>query len=135
MFRYLLLLGCLITALSMSFLLEHKATAWNGLLQASPLSPLEVQPLPEAEIPAATEPPETPDTTPMEVEEAPSIQTLSPLAPPASPDAISAIAAEPAATLPLGEPLKTQASMVLVGLVLAGLVALVVLIVVRQQAT
>jgi hypothetical protein len=68
---------------------------------------------------------------------------LSPLEPqidPAAPaleedTALQLAEATAAPALPLGEPLKAQTSLYLVGFVLAGLLGVVILIVVRQQRT
>ncbi|MBX2999836.1 MAG: hypothetical protein KF893_15050 [Caldilineaceae bacterium] len=111
--RHWLLLGCLIATLATGLLINGTATAWDQLRQESPLSPL-----PEA--PASAEGSGLPVIVPNEpIQE----RDIAPV-PAGMPAALS---------LPLGEPLRAQTSLVLVGLVLAGLIGVVALIVIRQR--
>lgn len=114
----LTLLACLILALALALTLPKSVTARGTLPQESPLSPLAPtsseaginEPLPVGPV----IPPQTESRSPYPA----------PIAEPSAP---------PLATLPLGEPLMAQTSMVLVGLVVVGLLGVVVVIVLRRQ--
>jgi hypothetical protein len=113
--RHWLLLGCLIATLSTGFFLNETAVAWDQFRQESPLSPLEGDPA---------------------VDEGVGLPAIVPVGPTEERDIAPIPADVPAAfTLPLGEPLRAQTSLFLVGLVLAGLIGVVVLIVIRQRRT
>lgn len=113
--RHWLLLGCLALTLVAGLSLHGTATARNQLRQESPLSPLTGESAPPASVDAPAAAPG----------DAAAERDIAPI-PAQAPAAFS---------LPLGEPLRAQTSLVLVGLVLAGLVGAVVLIVVRQRRT
>lgn len=107
--RTLLLAVAMAAALLAGMALEQSATARNRLPQESPLSPL-----------------------------ATAVEETSPLPAEARPPALEVLPAplatsEVVRTLPLGEPLRAETSLYLVGLVLAGLLGTVVLLVVQQR--
>lgn len=112
--RHWLLFGCLVATLAITLFLNETAGARNQF-QQSPVSPVsgEAAAPPSGELPAVA-----PASSASERDVAP--------IPAEAPAAL---------TLPLGEPLRAQTSLVLVGLVLIGLVSAVVLIVIRQRQT
>jgi hypothetical protein len=113
--RHWLLLSCLIGILATGLFLNETADAWDRFRQESPLSPLEGD---------------------SDVDEGVGLPVIVPGAPTGERDIAPIPADVPAAfTLPLGEPLRAQTSLFLVGLVLAGLIGVVVLIVIRQRRT
>lgn len=138
---YRLLVACLFVALVGAVWLDNQVTAGNQLLQASPLSPLQSEPLLEPTATSINEGSELlPGRTQTETVAPPLVNQPEVLpAPDAQPvrDPLqnSTILVNPSQVinLPLGEPLEAQTSLFLVGLVLVGLVALVITVVVRQR--
>jgi hypothetical protein len=113
--RHWLLIGCLMATLATGFILNETVTAWNQHRQESPLSPLEAEPAEDERV---------------------ELPAIVPSGPTDERDIAPIPADAPAAfSLPLGEPLRAQTSLFLIGLVLAGLIGVVVLIVIRQRRT
>lgn len=113
--RHWLLLSCLIATLATGFSLNETTDAWDRFRQESPLSPLEED---------------------SDVDEGVGLPVIAPGGQTEERDIAPIPADVPAAfTLPLGEPLRAQTSLFLVGLVLVGLIGVVVLIVIRQRRT
>ncbi len=107
-----LLLACLL--LTLGLFLSVETGPHSVLAQESPLSPLQ----------ATQEPPlEATPTDP-----------LAPLSPSVDRAPLPTVYPAPSSNLPLGEPLQAQTSLLLVGLVLAGLVVSVLLIGVRWRS-
>jgi hypothetical protein len=112
--RHWLLLSCLIATLATGLFLNETADAWDRFRQESPVSPLGDS----------------------DVDEGVGLPVIVQGGPTEEGDIAPIPADVPAAfTLPLGEPLRAQTSLFLVGLVLVGLIGVVVLIVIRQRQT
>jgi hypothetical protein len=136
----LLLILCLILALTGWYLLEQRALAQLWQPEASPLSPLETQgedPVaPETEETEVAEPaspqPQTEDPPPVEEGDTPQEESGLPEEAPA-PEERAPDTQVPLNRLPAGEPLRAETSLFLVGAIVAGLLLIVVLAVARRR--